>query len=314
MQGSTNESDGTVTDAAANVQAGRRGDERVAVVLSGGGMGGAGFHLATLERLVHAGELRWETVTEMVGVSIGACVSVALLTLNPDDPRCKLVASGILGTNRTTPGYGGILGSLRTRMKSGWRGALLPGVGDAQRIVDALNEAHEVQDPAWPEDVDLKIVAWDVADWRRKVFTAESNVHPSRAAGASSALPPFFAPFSVAGRGYVDGAVGSNTHADIVGDVDRVIILSALSGKPAGSGGGLFGYISRRHIGTLEKEIEALEARGIQVTVYEPSDDVSALIWRNPLAQRTGRAVYDEIAGRHVADEANRPRHDRPST
>ena len=73
----------------------------------------------------------------------------------------------------------------------------------------------------WPE-ADLWIVAVDLDVGRRVVFgrSGAPAATVGEAVEASCAIPGYFAPVTIDGARYVDGAVHSTTNADLVAELD----------------------------------------------------------------------------------------------
>ncbi len=78
----------------------------------------------------------------------------------------------------------------------------------------------------------LLIPAIDLDSAERVVFGTGhlADVPISQAVAASSAIPGFFEPYTIAGRDYVDGGVGFSGHADLVAEagVETVIVINPL--------------------------------------------------------------------------------------
>lgn len=135
----------------------------------------------------------------------------------------------------------------------------------------------------WPPGLWIVAVALDVG--RRIVFGRDDEHVASVGAAveASCAIPGYFAPVTVAGERYVDGAVHSTTNADVAADwasdVDLVIIsapMSAVSGAVPRSQTFSLRQLARRQIAG---EVALLRSRGVEVVTFQPTgDDVAEMI------------------------------------
>ncbi len=139
-----------------------------------------------------------------------------------------------------------------------WTAALRPVAGDA-----------------WPT-APLWICSVRMDDASRVVFgrpDAPTTDVPT-AVGASSAIPGYFAPVTIHGRRYVDGAVHSPTNADVVRRhaLDLVIVSSPMSASRSASVRSPV-HAARRHFGLrLGQEVRRLRRSGVAVVVFQPSD------------------------------------------
>ncbi len=123
----------------------------------------------------------------------------------------------------------------------------------------------------WPESLWMPSVRVD--DGQLVVFGRDrTDVDIADAIEATAAVPGMFQPKVIGGERYVDGAVASATHADLLvdGGHKRVLVASPMT-RP---GSGLVRRRARRQLGD---EIRALTAVGTRTIVVEPDDSVMAI-------------------------------------
>ncbi len=271
--------------------------QNTALILSGGGLGGAGFQLAIIEALVKSGELIEENLNLVVGTSAGACLGSVLATTPGGFVEPTRVAERALAEGGRMLGVEGLITSFKGRLRGGWRGLLIPGVGDAQRIAEnALEELGDFCE--WPTDRNLSLVAWDVGNWERHVFTNKDRdvtepICVAQACAASAALPPFFAPYRIGEQSYLDGSLGSNSNADLAEGYTNVIIISALTGHGPDRNLNIVETIVRhKHQAALDAEIFHLQQTGTRVALYEPTRSMRETLWHHPFNRETGMRVW----------------------
>jgi NTE family protein len=226
----------------------------IAVVLGAGGLTGQAFHAGVLAALAEAG-FDARTADTVVGTSAGAAAGAYLrLGLSPTDLAALLMHTPLSDPGRVlverlgesgdwteptvsrtwSPLHPNLVGRL---VRSPWRvrpeallGCAIPtGRLDTEAWTSAL---RPVAGTAWPPDP-LWICAVRMDDARRVVFgrgDAPRTDVPT-AIGASCAIPGYFAPVTIHGRRYVDGAVHSPTNADVLrrDPPDLVVVSSPMS-------------------------------------------------------------------------------------
>ncbi len=160
-----------------------------------------------------------------------------------------------------------------------WTGALRPLAG-----------------PDWPTEP-LWICSVRMDDTRRVVFGRSDapTTDVATAVGASSAIPGYFAPVTIHGRRYVDGGVHSPSNADVVvrEPLDLVIVSSPMSTSrhaPVRNPS----HAARRHFrARLGQEVRRLRRAGIEVAVFQPSeDDLAVMGGRAMDSSRTASVVH----------------------
>lgn len=175
------------------------------------------------------------------------------------------------------PGAGLCRAGLRTRQPYTLAAGLLPiGRGDAgwlRAYGDALAGPH-----GWTEHQRTRIVATDTVTGNRVAFGGP-DAPPARlgeAIAASWAIPGWFPPVEIAGRGYLDGGSVSSVSADLLCglELDEVIVLAPMTSRGGAPGRGLARaerILRAQMTKGLDREIAMLEAAGTRVIRIEPA-------------------------------------------
>ena len=236
-----------------------KGSGKVALVLGGGGITGAAYHLGVLNAM-NAMSTR-ATVNDFdiyVGTSAGAVVAACLA--NGITPEEMILAN--LGHETTIPAIGadeimqpdrrglvrsmvrwpfGLLGALRRYAGHPFTTSLIDGLGalaeglppalyttdGTERYVRRLLETPGRSNRFEEARRKLLITATDIDSARRVVFGAEEgpDVEISEAASASTAIPLLYAPRRIGNRVYFDGGLRSTTNIDVaIGHGAKLII------------------------------------------------------------------------------------------
>jgi len=120
----------------------------------------------------------------------------------------------------------------------------------------------------WPE-VDLRVTAVDIESGELCCFDRMSGVPLAGALAASCCVPGMFPPVEINARFYMDGGIGSGTHADRIGaeedDFQIIVVIAPMTDTtvPVGTCAERF----------LEQESEALRRACGDVVVVTPDDD-----------------------------------------
>jgi NTE family protein len=253
-----------------------------ALVLSGGGFGGAAWMLGLIDGLREGG-VDLDDADLVVGTSAGARTGAQLATGMLD----RVVEMNRRGTAPQPRGAASlgeflavsmrIIGQLGDGQEAARRIANLEPLGpgmisdaDRKRAISAHLPVQE-----WPEQrLVITAVAADTGE--RVAFDAGSGVGLLDAVTASSALPGVFPLATINGRRYADGGVHSLYNADLAAGHDVVVVVSPMP---------LNGYLK----GKLDTELAALGEATVRVIV---ADEASrAAIGPNPLTTEAGRAV-----------------------
>ncbi|HYI44524.1 MAG TPA: patatin-like phospholipase family protein [Actinomycetota bacterium] len=233
--------------------------KKVALVLGGGGITGAAYHLGVLNAMnamsAHASVNDFDIY---VGTSAGAVVASCLA--NGITPEEMILAN--LGHKTTVPPIGadevmqpdrrglvrsmvrwpfGVLGALRRYAGHPFTTSLIDGLGAlaeglpaalyttdgteryVRELLDAPGRSNRFEDIKRK----LLITATDIDSARRVVFGSNEGPEASisEAASASTAIPLLYAPRRIGNRVYYDGGLRSSTNIDVaIGHGAKLII------------------------------------------------------------------------------------------
>ena len=237
----------------------------LAVVLSGGGERAVAWEVGVLAGLADGGIDPREAAT-VVGTSAGALVAARLAAgVDPCADADRIAAAPPRGPS-TVDGAAMFVTLARAweaggdstveRRRAIGRLALERSPEDAEVAVIA----RRLPAGGWPAA--LRVVAIDAERGERVVFGAAAGVAPARAVAASRAIPVLLPPITVAGRRYIDGALGSATNADVLarGAPVHAVVITPVPAEPAAGGP------ERLWLAALRGERAALEAAGHAVT------------------------------------------------
>ncbi len=254
-----------------------------AVVLSGGGNGGAAWMVGIVSGLqAHGTDLGGADL--IVGTSAGARVGAQLAT-GALGQAVSLYRSGIppVELYATLPQWAAaamsIIAQAADQQDAARAVAQMAPVGqqlasgpDRRRQVAAQLPVHQ-----WPQQR-LLIVAVDADSGQRVVFDASSGVNLVDAVTASGALPGLYPLVVIGDRRYADGGAYSLCSADLASGHDVVIVISPVA---------LNDYLRAR----LDREIAALGDARVHVVT---ADELSlAAIGPNAASVETMPAALD---------------------
>ena len=123
----------------------------------------------------------------------------------------------------------------------------------------------------WPPG--LRVVAVRLRDGHRVVFGRDrDDVDVATAVRASQSVPLLFAPTPIDGERFVDGAVRSSTHADLLleADCDVAVVVAPMCRR----GGGPARSLARA---AARDELLALRAAGIRTVALRPGPGIEHL-------------------------------------
>lgn len=133
---------------------------------------------------------------------------------------------------------------------------------------------------AWTTHPATWLVAVDVASGERVAFgSAEApEVTLGEAVAASWGIPGWFPPVDIAGRQFLDGGAVSSVSADLLVDqpVDEVVVVAPMTsagGAPARGLSRIERILRAQMTAGLDREVAALEAKGIRVIRVEPGPE-----------------------------------------
>lgn len=290
--------------------------------MGAGGLTGQAFHAGVLAALVEATGWDPRSAAVLVGTSAGSGVGAYLrLGMSAPDYASMLgtgpmTDAGVALVERLGPSGDwqtptlprqwpqpprlSLLGRIATRPLSVRPESVLgvlapPGRIDTETWAASL---RALTGPAWPDEP-LWICAVRTSDARRVVFGSPGApaTDVATAVAASSAVPSYFAPVTISGARYVDGAAHSPTNADLLvrEPLDLAIVSSPMSAAGAISVRS-WGDAARRHFRfRLALEVRRLRSAGIPTLVFQPStDDLAAM----------GGAAMDQTRNAHVVEQA----------
>ena len=310
---------------------------RVGLVLGGGGVVGQAYHAGVLAVLEHDFGFDARTVDVIVGTSAGSITGTLLrlgvsaedlaawtvkAPLSGDDDLLRHISESdvpelapfrplqLLRFPLRLPGRHMVQRALvrpwQFRPLAAGMTLLAPGRHD---IVEQLAALREVEKPEWPDPA-LWICAVRRLDGRRVVFgrhgSPPSPIH--LAVAASCAVPGYFAPVQIGRHSYIDGGVHSPTNAAILrgAGLDLVVIVSPMSGAT-----GLrpdFHAAARRYSERLlNREVKALNQRGIRTVVFAPGDAEQAVMGNDMMSRTRLNEVIQQSfmrAGAYAATPA----------
>jgi NTE family protein len=309
-----------------------RSRPRVGLVLGAGGVLGAAWMTGALPALQERLPRPLRELDLIVGTSAGSVLAAALrcgisidemiahqrgeavgpleaaavdgLTGGPWPPApqlrlgsARLMLAMLLTPHRVHPGV----------LASAWLPLGRANHGPLREMVHTLHcHAHglpaSAEPPAWIGDSGTWIVAVDYDSGRRAVF-GRPGAPPARlpdAVAASCSIPGWFAPVVIGGRRYVDGGVRSPTSLGMLAraGVDEVFVLapmaSLVTGRPPRPPHERVERQLRALLTmTLLREVRALRAAGITVTVLTPGPEDLAVMGVNLMDPRRRRQVFE---------------------
>jgi NTE family protein len=163
----------------------------------------------------------------------------------------------------------------------------------------------------WPPG--LWIVAVDLDIGSRVVFGRRNGpaVTVGQAVEASCAIPGYFAPVTINGSRYVDGAVHSTTNGDLAGHLEPAPELVVVSAPMSAVRGAVpraqtlsIRQLARRQVAG---EIAALRTKGIATVTFQPTADDLAVMAGNSMDPAKAAAVCAHVAAStlaHLAEPA----------
>ena len=239
-----------------------------------------------------------EMIAHQRGEPVGALAEIDDVAGGPwpRPPRLKfgsprLMASALMAPHRVHP----------TVHASAW----LPVGRESHAALHAMvgllhSNVPCVASPDWV-DRQTWVVAVDYDTGSRVVFgrPGAPQVRLADAVVASCSVPGWFAPFEIGGRRYVDGGVRSATSLGLVAKegMDEVWVLAPMASLTADLPWAPHRRLERRVRSLLTyalmREVKALRASGIKVTVITPGPEDLAVMGVNLMDPRRRQAVLD---------------------
>ena len=306
---------------------------RIGLVLGAGGLTGQAFHVGVVAAMHE--HLGWDArqADLIVGTSAGAGIGTYLrLGISPADMAARACDEAVSPEGQVIIDRFGDAGdwnvptlprvwhpphrNLLTRLaREPWtiRPESLLGVSLPGGRVDTATWTAAFRRAAgdtWPSPP-LWICAVRIDDAHRVVFGRADapRTDIASAVGASSAIPGYFAPVTIHGRRYVDGAVHSPTNADVVRreELDLVVVSSPMSISGSASLRPPSRAARRHFRARLGQEVRRLRRLGSEVVTFQPSEaDMAVISARNALDPEVADVV------RQVRETTLRRLRDRP--
>ena len=271
-----------------------------ALVLAGGGAAGIAWELGVLRGLQDARpELAGRVLAAdlVIGTSAGSAVAAQITSgvpladlydrqLSPESAEIEVELDMEELLARFTAATAD-LASQDEAMRA--IGALALDTRTVDEPVRKAAIAARLPVPDWP-DRPVLLPAIDALTGELTVFSRDSGVALVDAVAASCAVPGIWPPVTINGRRYIDGGVGSATHADLAAGYDRILVI--VPGEPGQPG----------PFDQLDGEIERLKP-GLAHVIYADAATIDAF-GTNPLspATRAPAAQAGRVVGRaHAA-------------
>lgn len=274
----------------------------VGIVLGAGGPVGWAYHLGVVQGVRDAIGREPANADRIVGTSAGAAIAATLLAGTPTEDVLEIITTPPSGDEKDEMRTAGI-SALRSPLRS--LRPLAPGlvrnigqVGLATALVGLMPAGlfptlalrRFVTTHEWP--CQLWIPSVRIDDGQTVVFGRD--VIPETlgdAIEATSAVPALFRPKVIDGARYVDGAVASSTHADVL--VPEGLDIALISAPTAQPGGGPIRARARRK---LDAEVRVLAETGTRTIVVTPDAAVLAAADGFPRRRPDAAAAIVEAA------------------
>lgn len=256
-----------------------------AVVLGAGGVSAWALHFGVADALAEAG-LGLAEATTVIGTSAGAAVAASVLggtttdqalteVLRPPPPEERRAYLAEVRQHNRRRSWLAAQPRLLSHLLPGrggpgvaWAGLSPAGIFPSSSLTRFPGlAAHE----EWPAA--LRVVAVRLSDGARVVFGRDrADVDVATAVRASQSVPLLFAPTAVGDERFVDGAVRSSTHADLVldTDCDLTVVVAPMCRR----GGGAARSLARR---AAREELLALRRAGMRAVAIRPGPDAEHL-------------------------------------
>jgi NTE family protein len=279
------------------------------LVLGAGGTLGAAWMIGALCALEEATGIDSRTVEVIVGTSAGAVVA-ALLGAGATPTELRDHQFGIPGAGGPLSGRdfdysstgGGLpgwprfgVGSLpllaRWAMNPIRHSPLValsavapPARATLKPLQDLINSFTPADE--WSTHPGVQVVAMDYSTGDRAVFDQASPIRTglAEAVMASCAVPGWFAPVDIDGRRYVDGAVLSPTHAELVAGrgLDEVYILAPMASDELDQPDSMLARCERKLRRMMTRQVlgeaNAIRGEGTKVMLLGPGpEDLAAM-------------------------------------
>ncbi len=300
----------------------------VGLVLGGGGITGASYHLGTLLAIEMATGWHPSQAEVVVGTSCGAFTAAMLrggqLTIDAflDDAHSREEVTRRLRARiyRRSRRPAGVVRWLRRGVLPGLARPDLrlvagsPALYTTRGIAEWVEERLGPMANGWPDEATV-IVGFDLTERARIAFGTDEapQVALKDAVAASVAVPMVFEPVQLNGRWYVDGGIASGTSADLLlgfdEPLDLVIVVAPMAASESRPGARFYeDAFDRAGRVALEQEIDRIRSEWPEtdVVVFRPDDRVLAVTRPNPLSTKAAVPAFLRTL-RSLKDELGRP-------
>ncbi len=279
----------------------------VGIVLGAGGPLGWAYHLGVIQGVRDAIGREPANADRIVGTSAGAAIAATLLTGTPTEEVLQLITTPPTGEDqeRMRAAGAGVLSSPLKALRPVAPGLIRKAnkIGPVIALVGLLPSGFFPTvflrkfgaDVPWPSQ--LWVPSVNIDDGCVVVFgrDAEPAVTLRDAVEATQAVPTLFQPKVIDGSRYVDGAVASSTHADVL--VPEALDVALIAAPMARPGRGLIKARARR---ALDAEVARLQANGTRTLVLIPDASVLTAAEGFPRSSPAAGAEIVEAARRQT--------------
>lgn len=300
----------------------------IAIVLGAGGVVGGAYHAGAIAAIAAVTGFDARDAELLVGTSAGSGLSAFLrIGFSPADLLARATDRPLSPEGNDLAAHlpaGRVQVPSRPAMGS-WllpqapwlavpsilsRGGVRPGLLAAGLLprgsVDAGllgDRIRAISGAGWP-DRPTWITAVRLRDGKRVVFGRDDVDVPDLgvAVQASSAVPGFFAPVTIAKHDYIDGGAWSPTNADLVAGLgfDLVVVVSPMSAVKSALGRSVHAVGRTLHARALAGEVGKVRKARTPVVTIQPTARAIAEMGLNPLenakAPPVARQAYDEVS------------------
>jgi NTE family protein len=264
------------------------------LVLGGGGLVAIAWETGVIQGLLEGG-IEVRKVDVVVGTSAGSMVGARIAAgQNLAEPTPRPAA----GTPRPNiyPPQGADMSMFEEAYKLWYSaqvmtpelgiriGALARKAPTAEEAVFVEATGGSVGMSDWPSTL-LKIPAVDCDSGEHTVFDRDSGVPLDHAIAASCCIPGLFPVVHINGHAYIDGGIGSDTHAHLALSVkpEVVLVISPVVKETA-----LFGALAERY---LHEELDTLRKSGVHVIHISPNAADIETMGTNGMDRRRAKPV-----------------------
>ena len=251
---------------------------KVGIVLGAGGPLGCAYHLGVVEGIRNAIGREPANADRIVATSAGAPIAASVLAGATTHDVLEVITRPPSEADRSRMRAAG---GRAARQPLRWLRPMAPNlVGNINKVGVATASVGMLPSGVFPTTPLRRLVTTTAMDWPSSLWVPSVRIDDGEvvvfgrdpvedslgdAIEATSAIPGLFQPKLVDGHRYVDGAVASATHADLlIPEQPDVVLISSPMTRP---GRGPVRARARRQLAT---EVAALNAAGARTIVLEP--------------------------------------------